>query len=81
MKNALAGIFSFLQSRSQVEERLANYVIREHKRGRPLAEILEDSYVTNRSSPEQVERLLDRPELIHALGNDLIGEARQARTI
>ena len=40
MKNALAGLFSFLQSRSQVEERLAQYVIREHKRGRTLAEIL-----------------------------------------
>ena len=76
MKNALAGLFSFLQSRSQVEERLAQYVIREHKRGRTLAEILEDSYVTNRSSPEQIERLLDRPELIHAFGNDLISQRR-----
>lgn len=81
MKNALAGLFSFLQSRSQVEERLAQYVIREHKRGRTLAEILEDSYVTNRSSPEQIERLLDRPELIHAFGNDLISDARHARTL
>jgi hypothetical protein len=81
MKNALAGLFSFLQSRSQVEERLAQYVIREHKRGRTLAEILEDSYVTNRSSPEQIERLLDRPELIHAFGDDLISDARQARTV
>ena len=80
MKNALAGLFSFLQSRSQVEERLAQYVIREHKRGRTLAEILEDSYVTNRSSPEQIERLLDRPELIHAFGNDLISATRNART-
>ena len=55
------GVFSFLQSRSQIEERLAQYVIREHKRGRPLAEILEDSYVKNRCTPEQIERLLDRP--------------------
>ena len=73
----MSGVFAFLQSRSQVEERLAHYVIREHRRGRPLTEILEDSYVTNRCTPEQVERLLDRPELIHAIGNDLIGDARQ----
>jgi hypothetical protein len=76
LKDSLASVFSFLQTRSQVEERLAQYVIREHKRGRPLAEILEDSYVTNRSTPEQVKRLLDRPEVVHAVGNDLIAEAR-----
>jgi hypothetical protein len=76
LKDSLASVFSFLQTRSQGEERLAQYVIREHKRGRPLAEILEDSYVTNRSTPEQVKRLLDRPEVVHAVGNDLIAEAR-----
>jgi hypothetical protein len=76
LKDTLASVFSFLQTRSQVEERLAQYVIREHKRGRPLAEILEDSYVTNRSTPEQVKRLLDRPEVVHAVGNDVIAEAR-----
>ena len=76
LKEALGGVFSFLQTRSQIEERLAQYVIREHKRGRPLGEILEDSYVKNRCTPEQVKRLLDRPELIHSLGNDVVAEAR-----
>jgi hypothetical protein len=75
LKDTLAGVFSFLQTRSQVEERLALYVIREHKRGRPLDQILDDSYVTNRCTPEQVKRLLDRPEVVHAVGNDLIAEA------
>ena len=50
---------------------MAEYVIREHRRGRPLREILADNYVTNRCSPEQISRLLDRPEVIHALGDDL----------
>ena len=50
---------------------MAEYVIREHRRGRPLREILDDNYVTNRCSPEQISRLLDRPEVIHALGDDL----------
>jgi hypothetical protein len=77
LKDVFGGVFSFLQSRSQIEERLAQYVIREHKRGRPLDEILEDSYVKNRCTPEQVARLLDRPELIHSLGNDVVADARQ----
>jgi hypothetical protein len=70
-------LFSFLQSRSQIEERLAQYVIREHKSGRSLNDILEDPYVKNRTTPEQVARLLDRPDLIHAVGNDVISQARQ----
>ena len=78
LRDTLAGLFSFLQSRSQIEERLAQYVIREHKSGRPLNEILEDPYVKNRTTPEQVARLLDRPDLIHAVGNDVISQARQS---
>jgi hypothetical protein len=79
LKDVIGSVFSFLQSRSQVEERLAQYVIREHKRGRPLDEILDDPYVKNRCTPAQVQRLLDRPELIHALGNDVVAEARQSQ--
>jgi len=74
----MAGAFSFLTSRSQNEDRIAQYVIREHHRGRPLREILEDNYVTNRCSPDQVNRLLERPEIIHAIGEDVVA-ATQAR--
>ena len=49
---------------------MAEYVIREHRRGRPLREVLDDNYVTNRCTPEQIRRLLDRPEVVHALGDD-----------
>ena len=46
-------------------------MIREHDRGRPLAEILEDRYVLNRlQSPQQRARLLDRPEILQAVGGD-----------
>ena len=75
--DAIRGAFSFLSARSQAEERIAQYIIREHHRGRPLAEILNDHYVTNRISPEQVKRLLDRPEVVHELGDDLIFDARR----
>jgi hypothetical protein len=60
--------FSFLFQKSSGEERVAAYVIREHSRGRSLAEIMEDRYVQNRLSPEGQRRLLDRPEVIHAIG-------------
>jgi hypothetical protein len=74
--DAIKGAFSFLGSRSQSEERMAQYVIREHHRGRPLHDILEDHYVTNRCSRDQIERLLDRPEVLHALGENLVAETR-----
>jgi hypothetical protein len=76
LRDALAGVFSFLGSGSQKEERIAQYVIREHHRGRPLAEIVEDHYVTNRLSPEQIRRLLDRQDVIHAVGEDTIAALR-----
>ncbi len=79
-REVLASTFSFLRSGSQSEDRVAQYVVREHKRGRPLQEILADPYVTNRCTPEQVDRLLDRPELIHSIGNDMLGEVRGQRS-
>jgi hypothetical protein len=76
--DAMKGAFSFLGSRSANEERMAQYVIREHHRGRPLQEILEDHYVTNRCTPEQIRRILDRPEVLHALGEDLVAQTKTA---
>ena len=69
--------FSFLFARSSTEDRVAAYVVREHSRGRALKEILEDRYVENRLSPEQKRRLLDRPEIVHALGEDAVDETRR----
>jgi hypothetical protein len=71
--------FSFLFSGSSHEDRVAAYVIREHERGRALAEILEDPYVRNRCTPQEIERLLDRPELIRALGDDVVSSVRAER--
>ena len=73
---ALRDLFSFLFQRSSAEERVAAYVIREHDRGRDLAQILEDRYVQNRLTPDQRSRLLDRPEVIKALGEDTVVSAR-----
>jgi hypothetical protein len=74
--DAIKSAFSFLSSRTQSEERIAQYVIREHHRGRPVHDILEDHYVTNRLSAEQIKRLLDRPDLLHALGEGLVNDTK-----
>jgi hypothetical protein len=72
LRDVIGRPFAFLFTRSQKEELIAEYVVREHHKGRALSEILEDAYVTNRLTPEQVDRLLDRPELIQAIGGDLV---------
>lgn len=68
--------FSFLFSRSGGDDRLATYVIREHNRGRPLEEILNDRYIVNRTTPSQRARLLDRPEVVRALGQGAVESAK-----
>ena len=76
---AIKDMFSFLFARSSGEERVAQYVVREHDRGRSLAEILDDKYVVNRlPSAEQRARLLDRPEIIQAVGADMVAAAKAA---
>lgn len=69
-------MFGFLFTRSRAEDAVAEYVVREHHRGRSLSEILGDAYVTNRCSREQIERLLDRSDIIHAIGEDMVGRAK-----
>jgi len=71
--------FSFLFARSGKEERVAAYIIREHERGRPLAEILEDPYIRNRCTDQELARLLDQPEIVHALGESTVAEERDRR--
>jgi hypothetical protein len=73
---AFKNLFSFLFQRSSAEEHVARYVVREHKRGRALDEILKDKYVQNRLGPEQQKRLLDRPEIIESIGTDDLEAAK-----
>ena len=76
LSEILRNPFSSLFTRSSQEERFAAYVIREHDRGRSLDEILNDRYLLNRTTPQQRERLLDRPEVIRAIGDDTIQSAK-----
>jgi len=71
LPDILRSPFAFLFARPQKEELVAEYVVREHHSGRSLIDILDDPYVKNRCTPEQVRRVLERPEVVHALGDDI----------
>lgn len=59
------------------EEALASYIVREHRQGRSLEEILDDPYLKNRATEEQRLRLLELPEVIRAVGENTAAEAAQ----
>lgn len=50
-----------------VEERVVEYVIREVHNGRKLSEALNDPYVKNRLSEERLAKVLETPEVVSAL--------------
>jgi hypothetical protein len=75
-RDFLRNPFSFLSSRPSGEDRIAQYVIREHERGRPLADVLDDPYIRNRTTENERKRLLDRPEVVRALGHDVVERAK-----
>jgi len=79
LSSFLRNPFSFLFTSTSKQERVAAYVIREHERGRPLAQILDDPYVHNRCTDREVARLLDRPEIVHALGEAVVAPERERR--
>ncbi|MGH2936181.1 MAG: hypothetical protein ACRDL2_16950 [Gaiellaceae bacterium] len=68
--------FSFLFAKSSAEEHVVAYLLREHGAGRRVEEVLQDAYVQNRLSPEQQKRMLMRPDVIRALGEQDVEAAR-----
>jgi hypothetical protein len=77
LRSFLTNPFSFLFARTSMEEQVVAYLMREHARGRKVSEILQDRYVQNRLTPQQQARVLERPEVIHALGEQNVDAARQ----
>jgi hypothetical protein len=59
------------------EDALAAYVVREHRQGRSLEDILDDPYLKNRATDEQRLRLLELPEVIRAVGEDTAAMAAE----
>lgn len=51
----------------EAEQRVVEYVIREVHNGRRLTEVLNDPYVRNRLSEERLQHVLENPEVVIAL--------------
>ena len=80
VRSFFANLFASFSARSSKEERIGAYIIREHERGRQLTEILDDPYIRNRATPQEIARILDRPEVIHALGANVAEAERDRRS-
>jgi nucleotide-binding universal stress UspA family protein len=61
---------------SQRADALARYVILEAGKGRDLGVILEDAYVLNHRDRGELEALLDRKDVIDAIGRDATRDLR-----
>jgi hypothetical protein len=61
-------IAKMINSESAGHKRLIEYVVRQLGAGRDLAAVLDDPYVTNRSSTMDRRALLEEPEVIDAAG-------------
>jgi hypothetical protein len=72
--------FSSFFVSSRREQYLAEYVVRECSHGRSLGEVLADRYVLNRSTSEERARLLERPEIVEAIGEQAVAELKQGLT-
>ncbi|HEU5476273.1 MAG TPA: hypothetical protein VFU64_00395 [Gaiellaceae bacterium] len=73
-----ANPFKALFGTNRREQYVERYVLREHRKGRPLAEILEDPYVRAWSTQEELARLLERPHIVAAVGDQAIADLRAA---
>lgn len=62
--------------RTRREQFVEQYVLREHARGRRLDEIMDDHYVRNRLTEGERARLLDRPEIVRAVGRQMVDELK-----
>ena len=70
--------FKSLFAPTRREQYVERYILREHRKGRAFAEILEAPYVLAWSTPEERARLLTRPTLVAALGEDAIADLKAA---
>jgi hypothetical protein len=54
-------------SRPVSRDRLSAYIVREHRRGRPLRDILGDGFVLDHATSAEIGLLLENPHLIKRL--------------
>ncbi len=76
-RRLLERVFYELVADPSNDERYVAYIVREHRLGRRLDQILRDRYLAP-LPPERLQRLLERPDLIHSVATDTHA-AREAR--
>lgn len=59
-----------------VEDRVVEYVIREVHNGRRLMDVIKDPYVRNRLSDEKVQGVLENPQVVDALEQEIVAAFR-----
>ncbi len=69
-------VAKLIGNESAGHKRLIEYVVRQLGSGRDLAAVLDDPYVTNRSTTMDRRALLEEPEVIDAAGGAAIDELR-----
>lgn len=65
-----------VNDRGAGHKRLIEYVIRQVNAKRPLADVLEDPYIVNRATPLERRALLEEPEIVDAVSEDVISGLR-----
>jgi hypothetical protein len=76
LRETINQAFSFGKNRKL--ELGAAHLITEHRKGRALDEIMKDSYIVNLLSPNQIPKLLERPDVLKTFGDDLVARQRAA---
>lgn len=67
-----AGLLPFVEPCGRWHPRLTAYIVREHRRGRSLSEILADRFVVEHASAAAIAHLLEDPRLIERLRDDCV---------
>jgi len=76
VRSAILNPFKSLFSPTRREQYVEHYVLRELRKGRAFAEILEDPYVLAWSTADERARLLERPDVVAAVGANAIADLR-----
>ena len=71
-----AEISKLLSDAGSRHKGLVDYVVRQVTVGRHLSEVLDDPYVTNRSTPLERRALLEEPLVIDAVGTEVLDDLR-----
>ncbi len=61
-----------------IEERVVEYIVREVRNGRRLMEVIDDPYVRNRINEDKRGSILENPEIVEALENEIVASIHRA---